>query len=62
VTPPPAASAGDDRPLDLVPTGGQLALEAGDEDSEVGVARAGVHLGDEKDPHAEAPAEPATCG
>ena len=52
VTPRPAAPAVHDRALELVPARDELPLERGDEDPEVGVVRARVHLGDEQDPHA----------
>jgi hypothetical protein len=37
--------------LELVPALGERALEALDEDAEVGRRSRGVHLGDEQDPH-----------
>jgi hypothetical protein len=46
----PAAAAIHDRPLDLVSTGCELALESGDEDPEVRGVRPWIHLGDEEDP------------
>ena len=47
----PAATRAHDRTVELVSAGDQLALEVRDEDAEVGVARARVHLRDEEDPH-----------
>ena len=52
MTAPPAAARVDDRALDLVAARDELVLEVGDEDPEVRVVRARVHLRDEKDPHA----------
>ena len=40
----------DDRAFDLVTAREELALEARDEDPEVGIVRPRVHLGDEQDP------------
>ena len=50
LTLPPPASI-ENRALDLVAAHDELFLEAAHEDSEVGVGRSGVHLGDEQDPH-----------
>jgi hypothetical protein len=47
---PSATATVDDRPGDLVPTLDELALEVGDEDPEVRVPGAWVHLRDEEDP------------
>ena len=47
----PAASAVEDRPLQLVPAARQLLLESLDEHAEVGVFGPRVHLRDEEDPH-----------
>ena len=47
---PAPAAAVDRRALDLVSAREELALEVRDEDPEVRVARARVHLGDEEDP------------
>ena len=52
----PAARAVDDRALDLVSAREELALEVRDEDPEVGIVRARVHLGDEEDPQRRLPA------
>ncbi len=46
----PTASVVDDGAFELVAAIPKLALEVGDEDAEVRVARARVHLGDEEDP------------
>ncbi len=47
----PSAARVDDRTLELVAAGGELALEVRDEDAEVGVIRPWIHLGDEEDSH-----------
>ena len=46
----PARAAVDDGPLELVAARGELSFEVGDEDPEVRVVRARVHLRDEEDP------------
>src|SRR5207247_9333990 len=46
-----AAPAVEHGAVELVPPAAQGALDLGDEDAEVRVARAGVHLRDEQDPH-----------
>ena len=55
VAPPSSGRAVDDGALDLVPPRDELALEVGDEDSEVRVVRARVHLRDEEDPQGRYP-------
>jgi len=45
----PASASVDDGALDLVPARKKLALEIRDEDSEVRIVRARVHLGNEQD-------------
>ena len=52
---PPARARVDDRALDLVPACDELVLEVRDEDAEVRIARAGVHLRDEEDPQRRYP-------
>ena len=47
----PAGARVEHRALDLVAALGERALDLRDERPEVGVGRAGVHLGDEEDPH-----------
>ena len=44
-------AAVDYRSFDLVPSSRELTLEVGDEDPEIGVVGAGVHLGYEEDSH-----------
>ena len=51
MTPPPAGAPIDDGSLDVVTTRGELALEIGDEHSEIRIVRARVHLRDEEDLH-----------
>jgi hypothetical protein len=46
---PPAPSGVHRRPLDLVAAPDELALEVRDEDAQVRIGRARVHLGDEED-------------
>ena len=41
----------DHRALQIMPASREFPLEVGDEDSEVGVVRAGIHLRDEEDLH-----------
>ena len=50
MAPSPAGAPVDDGALDLVSARDELALEVGDEDSEVRIVRARVHLRDEQDP------------
>ncbi len=47
---PPTGPAVDDSALEVVASQGELALEVGDENAEVGVVRPRVHLRDEEDP------------
>ena len=47
----PARAAVDDGPLELVAARGELSFQVGDEDPEVRIVRARVHLRDEEDPH-----------
>jgi hypothetical protein len=50
MAPSPSARV-DDGALDLVPSPEELTLEARDEDAEIRVVRARIHLGDEEDAH-----------
>ena len=50
MTTPPAQPVVDDGSLELVAACDELSLEAGDEDAEIRVVRARVHLGDEEYP------------
>jgi hypothetical protein len=52
---PPRTGTLDDRAGELVTALAQLALEVGDEDAEVRVAQARVHLRDEQDPQRRYP-------
>jgi len=47
----PARAPVEHRPFDLVPAPRELALQLGNEDSEIGIARARIHLRDEQDSH-----------
>ena len=51
MTPLPARAAVDDSPLELVAARGELSFQVCDEDPEVRIVRARVHLRDEEDPH-----------
>ena len=50
-TPLAARAPVEHRSLELVPARGELVLELGDEDSEIGIVRPRIHLRDEQDAH-----------